>query len=171
LLALALLPLLRTTPAIAQEQQPPPQPSPVVSILESTARDPASYAPALAKYGAMHLDWESSQIFFQHGFMERNPRYTISGLTNDVPVSYQAGRRRIALDSLKVLAHSVPPNLAERTIERALIRLFPTRRKTFTVAGRVGRALTATYLSYAVSAAHFRQWQRNEQLARKLGYK
>jgi hypothetical protein len=170
LVALALLPLLRTTPAIAQEQQKS-QPSAVAATLRSAVRDATSYTPALVKYGAMHLDWESSQIFFRHGFMERNPRYTVSGLANDLPIDRQAGRKRIAVDSLKVLAYSVPQDLAERAIERTLIRLFPAHRKVFVLAGRIGRVATSTYLSYAVSAVHFRQWQRNEQQARRLGYK
>ena len=40
---------------------------------------------------AMRLDWDSSQIFFQHGFVERNPRYTASGLPNDVALSHAGG--------------------------------------------------------------------------------
>jgi len=162
--------LLRTTPAIAQEE-PPPQPSAVVTILKSTVYDPSSYAPAVVKYTAMHLDWESSQIFFRHGFVERNPRYTVNGLTNDLPVAHGEGLQRLTVDSVRVLAHSVPQNLAERTIEHVLIRMFPSRRKAFVIAGQVGRAVAATYMSYAVSAVHFRQWQRNESLARHLGYK
>jgi hypothetical protein len=32
--------------------------------------------------------------------MELNPRFTISGLPNDVPVSYSEGRRRILSDAV-----------------------------------------------------------------------
>jgi hypothetical protein len=160
--------LLRATPASAQTQ---PTSSPVSSILKNAARDPATYAPAVVKYGAMRLDWESSQIFFQHGYFERNARFTVSGRSNDVAISRAAGRRKIATDSLLILARSVPGSVAERAAEHLLIRRYPQHRKIMMVTGHAVRIAGASYLSYSSSMAHMRQWRRNEQLARQNGYK
>jgi hypothetical protein len=63
-LILASVALLWAPAASAQSQGPWTLTS---SILKSVARDPATYAPGPLKYQAMRLDWDSSQIFFQHG--------------------------------------------------------------------------------------------------------
>jgi len=167
-LILASVALLWAPPASAQGQGPWTFTS---SILKSVARDPATYAPGPLKYQAMRLDWDSSQIFFQHGFVERNPRYTASGLPNDVALSHAAGSRRLALDSAVVLGQAATVSLAERAAEGLLIRRFPQHRKVMLVAGRAVRILGASYLSYSTSMAHFQQWRRNERLARRLGFK
>jgi hypothetical protein len=167
-LTLAFVILLWAQPAWAQNQGPWSFTS---SILKSVARDPATYAPGPLKYQAMRLDWDSSQIFFQHGFVERNARYTVSGRSNDVAISHAAGNRRLALDSMVVLGHAATVSLAERAAEALLIRRFPQQRKALVVAGRAVRIIGASYLSYSTSMAHLQQWQRNERLARRLGYK
>jgi circadian clock protein KaiC len=68
-----------------------------------------------------------------------------------------------------VLQLSVVHNAATRIIERGLTRRYPTHRKLVRVAGRIERIAAASYLSMAFSAAHFRQWRRNEQLRRRRG--
>ena len=35
---------------------------------------------------------------------------------------------------------------------------------------RIERMAAASYLSYVMSAMHFRQWRKNERLARQLGF-
>jgi hypothetical protein len=167
LLALAFVTLGPAT-ASAQTQEPSSFTS---TVLKTVARDPATYAPALVKYASMRLDWESSQIFFRHGFVERNARYTVSGRSNDVAISHAAGRRKLALDSLVVFAETVPASLAERATERLLIRRYPQHRKVFSVVGRTVRIVGASYLSYSSSMAHVNQWRRNERLARQMGFK
>ena len=119
----------------------------------------------------MRLDWNSSQLFFQHGFIERNARYTVSGDANDVAMSYRAGNRKIAADSLALLAQSLSGNLAERTIEHMLSRRYANHRKILLIAGHLGRAAGASYLSYFSSVGNVRQWRQNERLARQMGYK
>ena len=165
---LACLVLLMAAPASAQE----PQPQKLLdAVTRSVLRDPATYAPALAKFSGMQLDWESSQIFFRHGFVERNERFTVSGRSNDVALSHGAGNRKIVLDSLIVLARSAPANFAQRSVEQLLIRKYPSHRKALTVAGHITRLAGSSYLTYATSFAHFQQWRRNERLARELGFK
>jgi hypothetical protein len=141
------------------------------SVIRTVLRDPATYTPGPVKYTSMRLDWESSQVFFRHGFVERNARYTVTGRSGDVAISHAAGNRKLAWDSLMVLGEAATANLAERAAEGLLIRRYPEHRRALTVAGRAIRIIGASYLSYSSSMAHVRQWQRNERLARHLGYK
>ena len=168
LAGLACLTLTMAAPAAAQEQRPRPV---MASVARSVLRDPATYAPALAKLGAMQLDWNSSQIFFRHGFVERNARFTVSGHSNDTALSHGAGNRKILLDSLLVLARAAPANFAQRSLEQLLIRKYPNHRKALTIVGNVTRLTGGSYLTYATSFAHLQQWRRNERLARELGFK
>jgi hypothetical protein len=167
--AFAALTLLWTSSASAQD---PPAASFVSDIVKRVVLDPTTYAPAIVAYGATRLDWESSQVFFQHGFVEHNARYTVSGVSDSVAISHRAGNLRIATDSLAILAQlSLAHNLTERIIERELIRRYPNHRKVFRIVGRVERIVGASYLSIALSSRHVRQWQENNRLARQLGYK
>jgi hypothetical protein len=157
-------------PAAASAQTKEPSPS-VSAIINTVARDPVTYAPVALKYVAMRLDWESSQIFFQHGFVEHNARYTVSGLEDDVAVSHGTGHRRLAMDSLRLFARTVPQNLAERATETLLIRRFPQHRKLFLVAGQAARIAGASYVAYSWSRPNIGQWRRNERLAAQMGLK
>ena len=160
--------LLWSAAASAQTKEPSPS---VSAIIKTVARDPATYAPVALKYVAMRLDWESSQIFFRHGFVEHNARYTVSGLNDDVAVSHATGQRRLAMDSLRLFARTVPQNVAERATEALFIRRFPQHRKLFLVAGQAARIAGASYLAYSWSRPNLGQWHRNERLAAQMGYK
>ena len=167
--AFAVLTLLWTSSASAQE---PPAASFVSDLVKGVVFDPTTYAPAIVAYGATRLDWESSQVFFQHGFAEHNARYTVSGIGDSVAISHRAGNLRIATDSLAVLLKlSVVHNVTERAVERVLVRRYPNHQKLVRVVGLVERIVGTSYLSMALSAKHVRQWQQNERLARQLGYK
>jgi hypothetical protein len=167
--ALALcLTVMWTTLASAQAHGPA---SVVSTLVKSAVRDPATYAPAVVKYGAMRLDWISSQTFFRHGFVERNARYTVSGRANDEPMSYRAGNRKIAADSLALLAQSVSANVAERAVEHMLSRRYANHRTLLLVAGHAGRIAGSSYLLYVSSMGHVRQWRENDRLARQMGYR
>jgi hypothetical protein len=154
----------------AQGQEPAAGPF-VTDILKGVALDPTTYAPGVITYGAMRLDWDSSQVFFRNGYVEQNAGYTVSGVGNTASLSLRAGNRRIAADSVKVLQVSLVHNVAERIIERGLARRYPTHRKLVRIVGRIERIAAASYISYVMSAVHFRQWRKNEQLARQLGYR
>jgi hypothetical protein len=160
--------LLPSADAAAQD---PPAPSSFGSIITTVVRDPSVYAPAAAKYASMQLDWTSSQIFFRHGFIERNKRFTVSGRWNDTPLSYGAGNRRVALHAGAMLGWWTAGNIAERTVEKILIDRFENRRKLVSVAGQAARFAGATFFTYSSSIGHLRQWRRNEQMARQLGFK
>lgn len=167
--AVAALAMLSTGAVSAQITEPAEKPF-VLDIIRSVALDPTTYAPGLITYGAMRLDWDSSQVFFRNGYVEQNAGYTISGISNTTSISRRAGNQRLARDSMTVLQVSLVHNAAERIIERGLARRYPTHRKLVRVAGRIERIVAGAYLSYAMSAMHFRQWRKNERLARQFGY-
>jgi hypothetical protein len=48
----------------------------VLGLAKSVALDPTTYAPAGLSYESSRMDWTTSYVFFQHGWLERNPRYT-----------------------------------------------------------------------------------------------
>src|SRR6266481_5264604 len=100
LTALLLFPALG---AIAQDREGR---SFTADVITRVILDPTSYAPAVLAYDATMRDWRTSQPFFQHGFYERNARFTINGLPNDVPVSYGAGQRIIVADAMESLKRS-----------------------------------------------------------------
>jgi hypothetical protein len=168
--ALVAFALWSASPASAQTRVPAETPF-VTDILKGVALDPTTYAPGLITYGAMRLDWDSSQVFFRNGYVEQNADYTVSGVGNTTSISYRSGNRRIAADSARVLQMSLVHNVSERIIERGLARRYPSHRKLVRVVGRIERIAAASYISYIMSAVHFSQWRKNEELARQLGYR
>ena len=144
--------------------------APLVDVAKRVVLDPTTYVPATVLFVSLRLDWTSSQPLFQHGFVEGNARYTVSGYAHDTPVSYAAGNRRIAADALMSMTTMLVHNAANRTMERVLTDRFPAHRRLLKTIGWVERSAFASYLSYQLSAPHFRQWQANERLAGQLGY-
>jgi hypothetical protein len=157
---------IASTPAHADDW-----PSPAASILRQVVFDPTTFAPAITSYTAERLDWKSSQLFFQHGYVEHNPQFTISGFPDDVPIGYAAGKRVILRNSLKDLTSSAINNVLARIVERALVARHPGREKLIRTLGWVERISFAASLATVQSARHFRQWRENQRLARDLGYR
>jgi hypothetical protein len=118
----------------------------------------------------MRLDWESSQPFFRNGFVEDNARYTQSGLAKDKPLSYSEGNRQILRDSLIVLPASFANNALVHMVERRLSDRFPGQRKLWKTLSWIERVAFSGYTSYKLSSPHFRQWQKNKQLAEQYGF-
>ena len=152
--------------ASAQEQR---EPSSVGQALKLTFLDPTTYVPALFTYDATMKDWNTSQTFFQNGFLERNARFTVSGFSNDRAVSYEVGRNQILRDSLSVLAVSAVHNFSERLIQESLRERYPEHRKMVTALGWIERAAVSSLLSYELAGPHYRQWRQNQQLSMQLG--
>lgn len=144
--------------------------SAVATIAKQVLTDPTTYAPAGLLYVSMQLDWNSSQPFFENGFVENNARYTRSGLPYDAPISYASGNRKLILDSMAVVPSSMANNALNRLMQRTLNERFPNKRKLWTVLAFVERAAFASYSSYLISSPHFEQWKANERLAKQLGY-
>jgi hypothetical protein len=123
----------------------------------SVVLDPTTYAPTVISYEGHHLDWTSSQVFFQHGFLEHSAEFTLSGRADDRPISYATGNRRIAATAFASLGVSLINNLTSAIIERALIERYPKHRKLTRTLGWVERISFASFLAYGESAAHFRR--------------
>jgi hypothetical protein len=133
------------------------------------AFDPTTYAPAVISYVATKLDWDTSQVFFRNGYVEGNPRFTISGNPNDTPLGYRTGQRKILSDTLATLGGSMANNFITRTIEQVLIERYPEHPRLVHTIGWIERVSFSSYWSYRLSATHFRQWKANERMAAQNG--
>jgi hypothetical protein len=143
----------------------------LADLTKDVILDPTTWAPASISFAATQLDWNSSQVFFRQGILERNPRFTVNGLSPGVPISYAKGNRKILGDTLAVLQMSVVNNLSTNLVERVLAKRYPDRRKLLRTLSWIERIAFASYWSHRLSAAHFEQWRTNERLARQYGYK
>jgi hypothetical protein len=130
--------------------------------------DPTTFAPAIVSHEAMLQDWKSSQVLFARGWVEQNPRYTISGRANDVPVSYQEGANRIRGAALVILQYSAINNAGVRVAERLLISRYPHRKKLIRVLSWAERIAFASILTYSNTADHLRQASSNRRTAGAL---
>jgi hypothetical protein len=142
----------------------------LASLVKGVVFDPTTYAPAIISYDARMRDWNSSQVFFQNGYLERNPKFTATGLPQDTPLSYAEGRQVILRDALIHLQVSAVHNATTRTLERMLIERFPQKRKLIRVLGWIERTAFASYLSYQLSHQHYRQARENVRLAQMYGW-
>ena len=140
-------------------------------VTKAVVFDPTTYAPATLSYTSMRADWDSSQPLFRHGWIEQNHRFTVSGRPNDRPVSFAEGNNRIRNMALLHLQESIINNTAANVFERVLAGKYPQHRKLFKVLSWVERIAFASYVSYAASANHFKQAERNRQLAIEYGYR
>jgi hypothetical protein len=140
-------------------------------VTKAVVFDPTTYAPAVLSYTSMKMDWDSSQTLFRNGWVEQNHRFTISGRPNDKPLSVADGNRKIRNMALLHLQESVINNAAANIFERVLTEKYPQHRKLFKVLSWVERIAFASYVSYAASANHFKQSERNRQLAIQYGYR
>lgn len=142
----------------------------VRDLVKQVVLDPTTYVPATVAWKATRLDWQSSQVFFEHGWLERNLRFTVSGRADDTAIDYAAGNRQILRDNIGNLGMSLIHNASERTIERLLMARYPNHRKLLRTIGWIERSAVASWWSYRLSAGHFRQWRENERRAKQLGY-
>ena len=167
---LLLLSMMILTPAIASAQAETDS-NVFWDVTKAVVFDPTTYAPATLSYTSMKMDWDSSQTLFRNGWVEQNQRFTISGRPNELPVSYAEGNRRIRQMALLHLQESLVNNAAANIFERVLAQKYPQHRKLFKVLSWVERVGFASYVSYMASANHFRQTERNRQLAIQFGYR
>jgi hypothetical protein len=163
----ALATLMLATPLTLSAQEP--HSSFVADVAKHVVLDPTTYVPAILAYDSTMRDWNSSQPFFRNGFVEHNPQFTASGLPNDTPLGYDAGRKLIVSDLFANLELSVANNVVDSVFERALIDKYPNHRKLVRAVGWIEKSAFASLVSYQLSASHYRQWQQNERMALQLG--
>jgi hypothetical protein len=154
---------------VAQEQET--QPNVVLSVAKSVLFDPTTYVPATLSYTSQRMDWNTSQVLFRAGWVEHNSRFTLSGRPDDTPISYDAGNSQIRRAALIHLQESIVNNVAAQIFERALIQQHPEHRKLFKTLSWIERISFSSYVGYLASVDHFRQVQRNQELARLHGLK
>jgi hypothetical protein len=158
---------LVASPASAQDRGRAPL---LPAVVEEVLLDPTTYAPAILSWEATRLDWGSSQVFFQNGWVEQNPRFTVSGQSHDTAMGYGAGNREILAEAAANLRLSLVNNVTDRVIEHMLARWQPNHPKLIRAIGWIERTAVASYLSYQLSSEHLSQWEWNEQRAHQLGY-
>ncbi len=79
--------------------------------------------------------------------------------------------RKIRQMALLHLQESVINNVSANVFERVLSQKYPQHRKLFKTLSWVERIAFASYVSYVASANHFKQAERNRQLALQYGYR
>jgi hypothetical protein len=162
--------ILLLLPVLAVAQPAEPASRLVWPTIRAVLFDPTTYVPAAVSYDAKLQDWRTSQALFAHGWVETNPRFTASGRPNDLPLSYAQGKRLIWSDTMSVFQASIVNNLGASAVERILIRRFPGRRRLIGIASFAERVGFAVWLTRRNAAAHYRQAERNRQLAREFGF-
>jgi hypothetical protein len=165
-----LLTIMILTPAVASAQAETDS-NLFWEVTKAVVLDPTTYAPATLSYTSMKLDWNSSQPLFRNGWVEQNQRFTLSGRPNDVPLSFVDGNKQIRNMALMHLQESIVNNAAANIFERVLANKYPQHRKLFKILSWTERIAFASYVSYYASAQHFKQTERNRQLALQFGYR
>lgn len=132
--------------------------------------DLTTYTPAVVYYISATQDWKTSQPFFERGWMEENPQYTMSGKPFDTPVSYGVGMAQIRKSALMILVVSGAHNTGVVVAERLLLSRFPQRKKLIKGLGWAERIAFASVLTYQVSHQHRSQAARNKELRIALGW-
>lgn len=145
------------------------RPNIVLDLTKAVLFDPTTYAPAALSYTSQRMDWNSSQTLFKAGWKEHNSRFTVSGRPDDMPISYDAGNRQIRRAALAHLQESIVNNLSAQIFERSLTQKYPEHRTLFKTLSWVERISFSAYVGYQASVDHFRQVQRNQDMAREYG--
>jgi hypothetical protein len=131
-------------------------------------KDPTTYALPPIVYTAHRLDWDSSQKLFAYGYLEANPKFTVTGRVDDPPISYAAGNRRILRYSASLIGRSMLNNATCAIVERRLIERNPQHRKLIRSLGWVERGLVTAYWSYRLTHNQVGQWRDNERVLATL---
>jgi len=127
-------------------------------------KDPTTYALPPIVYTAHRLDWDSSQKLFQHGYLEANPKFTLTGRIDDAPISHADGKRRILRYSAATIGRSALNNGICAVVERRLIDRAPHRRKLIRTLGWIERGMVTAYWSYRLTHNQVGQWMDNERV-------
>jgi hypothetical protein len=136
----------------------------LAEMFTRVAKDPTTYALPPIVYTAHRLDWDSSQKLFAHGYLEANPKFTLSGRVDDVPISHAAGKRRILRYSASMIGRSALNNGICALVERRLIDRAPHRRKLIRTLGWIERGFVTAYWSYRLTHNQVAQWRDNERV-------
>lgn len=136
----------------------------MADVFTRVLKDPTTYALPPIVYTAHRLDWDSSQKLFAHGYLEANPDFTLTGRVDDVPISHEAGKRRILRYSASMIGRSALNNGICALVERRLIERAPQHRKLIRTLGWIERGFVTAYWSYRLTHNQLGQWRDNERV-------
>jgi hypothetical protein len=171
--------LVASHPAAAQIVPAAVEPSPIVidtrsmegaqrpvlaEVFTRVLKDPTTFALPPIVYTAHRLDWDSSQQLFAHGYLEANPKFTLTGEINDVPISHAAGKRRILRYSAETIGRSVLNNSICAIDQAPLDDRAPQHRKLIRTLGWIERGFATAYWSYRLTHNQVGQWMDNERV-------
>lgn len=146
----------------------------VAGFIKDVAKDvfvnPTTYGSLGASLLGKGLDWDSSQIFFEHGHGETNPDYAVNG-PGSKAVSHAAGNRRLVVESFLNFGLSIGNNAVISATERLLLTKHPEHQKLVKTIGWIEKVVANGYIVYFSSYRNFKQWQINKNRAQQLGYK
>jgi hypothetical protein len=125
--------------------------------------------PTAISFDAMLQDWRTSQVLFDHGWVEANAHFTVSKRPNDLPVSYSEGKRRFARMRSRCSVFTGKQR-GGALGSRLLMSRYPTHPKLVRTLSWLERIAFASILTYRNSADHLRQARANRRLAREYGY-
>lgn len=127
--------------------------------------DPTTWAPVALFWTAAEGDWNSSYNLFRSGkYIEKNPRFTLSGKSPDTPIGFWVGARKNAAFTAQELGWSVVSNAGIRVSERFLNKLYPRHQRFVTILGWTARITCAVILVKVDAGPHIVQWRRNNRL-------
>src|SRR4051812_48875377 len=86
------------TPNAARAQEPG-RSNLALDLTKAVLFDPTTYAPATLSYTSQRMDWKTSQVLFDAGWVEHNARYTVTGRPDGKPISFAAGNAQIRHDA------------------------------------------------------------------------
>jgi hypothetical protein len=109
-------------------------------------------------------------VLSAHGWVEANPRFTISGRPNETPLTYREGERMIRGTALTILLYSVVNNVSAGIGARLLETRYPSHKKLIRALSWIERIGMASFVTYRNSADHVRQARTNRRLAWEHGY-
>jgi hypothetical protein len=127
-------------------------------------KDPTTYALPPIVYTAHRLDWDSSQKLFAHGYLEANPKFTLSGRVDDIPISHAAGKQRILRYSASMIGRSALNNGICALVEHRMIERAPQHRTLIRTLGWIERGVVTAYWSYRLTHNQVGQWLDNERV-------
>jgi hypothetical protein len=156
--------LLLAAPLAAQAETSPAPPV-VKTIALKVALDPTTFAPAALAYAGQRMDWASSQPLFRMGYIEANPRFTISGRPNSIPISEADGYAKIRRQALTQLALSAARNAAVVAITEVAAARYPEYAKLIRRLSLVERIALGAIVSYVGIVPHLKQTRVNRRLA------
>jgi hypothetical protein len=138
-------------------------------VAKNVAIDPTTYAPAIIFYHAEMRDWDTSQVLFKYDSRENNPDFTKSGIPGTEAISYEDGKKIIRQLTLINFMNAAAANTISQAVQQTLTEKFPNKRKLFRVLGWVQRGALSAAFTYMIAAPHYRQADRNTEVARRLG--